>query len=286
MAKRFKVKKKYTVRITDDNISSNLHRSNTDIKENKKRRKKRKYKTNLIKIIIFIIFLLTFIFSIVNLARWVIYNKRSENLIEEIIEDNFIEEKKSTESIIKNPVNFEELKNINEDVVAWIKIAETTVNYPIVQAEDNEYYLQKDLNKKNSTCGWIFMNFKNNSDFSDRNTTIFGHNLKSGLMFKDLLKIYRNELGEDVKIEIYTQEEKMEFAVYSSYMIQPEEYATKVLTTDKEQEEYITEILNRSSVTYNIVPSKRDKLITLSTCDNSGKNRVLIHGVYVSGERY
>lgn len=286
MAKRFKVKKKYTVRITDDNISSNLHRSNTGIKENKKRRKKRKHKTNLIKSIIFIIFLLTFIFSIVNLARWVIYNKKSENLIEKIIEDNFIEEKKSTESIIKNPVNFEELKNINEDVVAWIKIAETTVNYPIVQAEDNEYYLQKDLNKKNSTCGWIFMNFKNNSDFSDRNTTIFGHNLKSGLMFKDLLKIYRNELGEDVKIEIYTQEEKMEFAVYSSYMIQPEEYATKVITTDKEQEEYITEILNRSSVTYNIVPSKRDKLITLSTCDNSGKNRVLIHGVYVSGERY
>lgn len=286
MAKRFKVKKRYTVRITDDNISSNLHKENTKIRENKKRKKKRKSKTNLIKSIIFIILLLTFIFSIVNLARWVIYNKKSESLIGKIVEDNFIEELKPSENEIKNPVNFEELKNINEDVVAWIKIANTTVNYPIVQTEDNEYYLQKDLNKNNSTCGWIFMNYKNNSDFSDRNTTIFGHNLKSGLMFKDLLKIYKNELGNDVKIEIYTKKEKMEFAVYSSYMIQPEEYATKVLTTDKEQEEYITEILKRSTITYNIVPSNRDKLITLSTCDNSGKNRILIHGVYINGERY
>lgn len=259
-------------------------------KENVKRRNRSSNlnkKSRLIRITIFIIFLLIFIFSIVNLLRWVIYNKKSANLIEDVIEENFIEVNEDTdENIVKNPVNFEELKNTNEDVVAWIRIADTTVNYPIVQSEDNEYYLQRDLNKKYSTCGWIFMNFKNNSNFSDRNTTIFGHNIKSGLMFKDLLKIYRNELGKDVTIEIYTETEKMEFAVYSSYMIEPEEYATQVLTTDEQEEKYISEILKRSSTTYNIVPTKKDKLITLSTCDNSGKNRILIHGVYIGGEKY
>lgn len=240
----------------------------------------------ILKTIIFLILLFTFIFSIVNLSKWGIYNKKSAILIEDVIEDSFAENIDNTEELSQNPVNFEELKNINKDVVAWIKIDGTTVNYPIVQTKNNEYYLKYDLNGNYSTCGWIFMNCKNNSDFSDRNTTIYGHNLKSGLMFKDLLKIYQNELGNDVKIDIYTENKKMEFAVYSSYMIQPEEYSSKILTTDSEQEEYINEILKRSSVAYNIEPTKRDKLITLSTCDNSGKNRVLIHGFYVSGENY
>lgn len=248
--------------------------------------RKKSSENKLIRIIIFIICLLVFIFSAVNLLRWAIYNKKSANLIQKVIEQNFTEEVSDNQIQATNPVNFEELKKINEDVVAWIKIADTTVNYPVVQSEDNEYYLQKDLNKKYSTCGWIFMNFKNNSNFLDRNTTIFGHNIKSGLMFKDLLKIYRNELGNDVTIEIYTETEKLEFAVYSSYMIEPEEYATQVLTTDEQEEEYISKILNRSSITYNIVPTKKDRLITLSTCDNSGQNRILIHGVYIGGEKY
>ena len=57
-------------------------------------------------------------------------------------------------------------------------------------------------------------------------------------------------------------------------------------TFTMKEEEYISKILERSTITYNIVPNKNDKLITLSTCDNSGKNRVLIHGVYVGGESY
>lgn len=267
----------------------NKENEQNNVEYNSKKKVKKFSKKSIIKIIFFIIFLLIFIFSIVNLLRWGIYNKKSASLIDDIVENNFNKTDSDSEETSENtgnPVNFEELKNINEDVVAWIRIENTDINYPIVQADDNEYYLTKDINKKYSTCGWIFMNYKNNSDFSDRNTTIFGHNLKSGLMFKDLLKIYKNELGDDVKIEIYTQTEKRVFAVYSSYMIEPEEYATQVLTTEEEQEKYIKEILKRSSVTYNVVPTRSDKLITLSTCDNSGQNRILIHGVYIGGEKY
>lgn len=303
MAKRFKSKSEYAKKGKKENksskLNSNKNSQSTSNKEFKNQRENNKFNKNgkvkennnsseskLIRTIIFLICLLVFIFSVVNLLRWAIYNKKSANLIENVIEESFSEEIANNQNQISNPVNFGELKNINEDVVGWIKIADTTVNYPIVQSQDNEYYLQRDLNKKYSTCGWIFMNFKNNSNFSDRNTTIFGHNIKSGLMFKDLLKIYRNELGKSVTIEIYTETEKMEFAVYSSYMIEPEEYATQVLTSDEQQEKYVSEILGRSSIIYNIVPTKKDKLITLSTCDNSGQNRILIHGVYVGGEKY
>ncbi len=280
MAKRFKSKSEYAKKRIKENRTrkARVNPNSRNINKSSENR--------LIRIIIFVICLLIFIFSVVNLLRWAIYNKKSANLIQDIRDQSFTEEIASNKNEIANPVNFEDLKKINEDVVAWIKIADTTVNYPIVQSQDNEYYLQRDLNKRYSTCGWIFMNFKNNSNFTDRNTTIFGHNIKSGLMFKDLLKIYKNELGNDVTIEIYTEHEKMEFAVYSSYMIEPEEYATQVLTTEEQEEKYISEILKRSSITYNIVPTKKDKLITLSTCDNSGQNRILIHGVYVGGEKY
>lgn len=289
MAKRFKSRStKYVKEKIKNFRSSKLNQYKTPrIDSTKKEKYRRKLKTNkLVKFILFVICLLVFIFSIVNLLRWFIYNKKSENLIQEIVKNDFKETTEENINTKTNPVNFENLKELNEDVVGWIKIENTTINYPIVQAENNEYYLKNDLNKKYSTCGWIFMNFKNNTDFSDRNTTIFGHNMKSGLMFKDLLKIYGNELGNDVTIQIYTENEKREYAVFSSYMIEPEEYATQILTTDEQQEEYISKILERSTITYNIVPNKNDKLITLSTCDNSGKNRFLIHGVYVGGESY
>ena len=130
------------------------------------------------------------------------------------------------------------------------------------------------------------MNYKNNSNFSDRNTVLYGHNIKSGLMFSDLQKIYKNELGTEVVIEIYTETEKLEYKVYSSYLTEPEEYSTKVLLDEDTEKEYLQEILKRSSIMYNIVPDKSDKLITLSTCDNSGKNRILIHGFYIGGEKY
>lgn len=242
-------------------------------------------KKNIVRPVIFFVFAIIFIFSIVNLSRWAIYNRKSANLIKDIVNENFKESKEEQEEK-KNPVNFEELKKINKDSIAWIRIKDTNINYPILQTNDNEYYLKKDINEKYSTCGWIFMNYKNSSNFSDRNTVLYGHNIKSGLMFSDLQKIYKEELGTDVIIEIYTETEKLEYKVYSSYLIEPEDYSAKVLLDEDSEKEYLQEILKRSSIMYNIVPDKSDKLITLSTCDNSGKNRILVHGFYIGGEKY
>ena len=257
-----------------------------------KEKNKKKLKT---KTIIFLVFLAIFIFSSVNLIRWAIYNKKSTELIETLAEESFkenvIEEnEKNTENEVlvnKNPVDFENLESINSDTVAWIRIENTSINYPVVQTSDNDYYLHKDFNKEYSTCGWIFMDFKNSENFIDMNTVLYGHNIKSGIMFSDLQKILNKKLGNEVIIEIYTKTEKREYRVFSSYMEEPEDYATKSNIVDEAtQEKYIKEMLRRSSTTYNVVPDKSDKLLTLSTCDNTGKNRILIHSVYVGGETY
>lgn len=272
--------------LKDELNSENIN--NTAKSEIKKRRRPfegKNKKRLIIKLILIIILASIFIFSAVNLIRWAVYNTKSSSQIKEIIKEDFTEPESLEEE--KNPVNFESLKQKNEDVVAWIRIKDTSINYPIVQSKDNDYYLHKDIEKKYSTCGWIFMDYKNHEAFIDKNTVLYGHNIKSGLMFADLQKIYKNELGNEVIIEIYTPEEKLEYKVFSSYMEEPEDYATKSnIVDDVTFGKYVKEMLKRSSILYNIVPDKEGKALTLSTCDSTGKNRILIHAVYVGGENY
>lgn len=274
-----------------NNKKINNEKKNLEEFVEKKVKEKSKKKIT-IKTIIFLLFFSVFLFSSVNLIRWTIYNKKSTDLIENLAEESFVEtEVKESNSnntetqdtlVNKNPVNFENLENINSDTVAWIRIKDTSINYPIVQSTNNEYYLRKDFNKEYSTCGWIFMDFKNSENFIDMNTVLYGHNIKSGIMFSDLQKILRNELGNEVIIEIYTKTEKLEYRVFSSYLKEPDDYAIKSNIVDENtQNKYINEMLKRSSTIYNIVPDKSDKLLTLSTCDNSGENRILIHSVCV-----
>ena len=272
-------------------------RKNENLNEFVEKELKEKNKKKLtIKILVFLLFLTVFIFSAVNLVRWAIYNKKSADLINTLAEESFIENEiketnNNTETnnvlVNKNPVNFENLEKINPDTVAWIRIKDTTINYPVVQSTNNEYYLHKDFNKEYSTCGWIFMDFKNSENFIDMNTVLYGHNIKSGIMFADLQKILKNELGNEVIIEIYTKTEKLEYRVFSSYLKEPDDYAIKSNIVDEDtQNKYINEMLKRSNTVYNIVPDKSDKLLTLSTCDKSGQNRILIHSVCVGEEKF
>lgn len=287
--------------MTDENEEENFVKKNNiyvDLDEEEQNEKQKKEKIDIKKIfrnIVLVILIFIFLFSFINLARWVIYNKKvlgtTKNLKNEVFSEEQdirnIENQFNENKILKNPVDFKTLKETNEDIVAWIKIDGTDIDYPIVQSKDNEYYLHKDINKKYNTCGWIFMDYKNTKTFIDKNTVLYGHNIKSGIMFSDLQKVLNNKLGDEIIIQIYTPKEKMEYRVFSTYMELPEEYAIKSnLVEEVDVEQYIKEMLKRSAISYNIVPDKTDKLITLSTCDNSGKNRILVHGVYVDGQNY
>lgn len=271
-----------------------------NIDEEQTIKKKKKKKINVKKImrnILLCILIFIFLFSVINLIRWAIYNKNADSMSKDLKQKYFSEDidvenirndnDSNINKIFQNPIDFNELKKINEDVVGWIRIENTDIDYPILQSKDNEYYLHKDINRKYSTCGWIFMDCKNTNNFIDKNTVLYGHNIKSGIMFYDLQKVLNNKLGNKIIIEIFTPKEKLEYRVYSSYLEQPEEYAIKSnLVEESDVQDYIKEMLARSSIPYNIVPDKTDKLITLSTCDNSGKNRIIVHGVYVNGQTY
>lgn len=102
-----------------------------------------------------------------------------------------------TDDISKIDIDFESLLRVNEDVVGWIYNENTPINYPIVQAGDNDYYLYRMIDKNYNGAGSIFMDYRNNKDFSDLNTLIYGHNMKNDSMFGTLSKYQNQEYYEE-----------------------------------------------------------------------------------------
>lgn len=90
-------------------------------------------------------------------------------------------------------INWKALKN--KDVVAWIRFKHPKIiSYPVMQKNDNDFYLHRNIKKEYSFAGSIFMDYHNNKDFSDSNTLIYGHNMANGSMFGFSEKIHRKEL--------------------------------------------------------------------------------------------
>lgn len=137
-------------------------------------------------------------------------NDSNENLIEETIEVN----EETQEKII----DWDYLKSVNEDIIGWIEIEDTKINYPILQDNNNLYYLKHTYNKKYSSSGSIFTT--NENPFVDNETIIYGHNMKNGSMFSSLGK-YINEdfLYAHQHFKIYTPDVNYEATIFSAYSI-------------------------------------------------------------------
>jgi len=101
-------------------------------------------------------------------------------------------------------VDFKALKKMNPDIVAWIRIPDTSIDYPVVQGNDDSYYLTHTFKKTEHVAGAIFLDSDNNADFSDDKNIIYGHNMKDGSMFQGLHK-YESEsyLQEHNKVYLY-----------------------------------------------------------------------------------
>ncbi|MCL2352262.1 MAG: class B sortase [Firmicutes bacterium] len=80
------------------------------------------------------------------------------------------------------------LRDENPETVGWVTIPYTRIDYPVVQGPDNGFYLHRDIEKNDSFAGTVFMDYRSEADLSGRDTVIYGHNMKSGAMFHDLVK--------------------------------------------------------------------------------------------------
>ncbi len=183
-------------------------------------------------------------------------------------------------------VNFTELLNKNPDTVGWIKIDGTKVNYPVVQASDNDYYLNHAFNKSSNMGGWIFADYRVDFEEFGKNTIIYGHNMNNKTMFgsvPDMLKSsYLN--NSDNYIKISTPSSNTVWKVFSIYTIEPEVYYLKTNFKSEPYENFLNIIKGRSIHNFGIDVTTDDKVLTLSTCDNTGTKRVVVHAKMISIE--
>lgn len=231
--------------------------------------------------IIFLICIIIFIYSTFNIVVWIKSNIRLKNQKEEL-EKEVISIQQTEEGEKEAIIDFDKLTQINSDVVGWIEIPNTNINYPILQGKDNEYYLKKDIYKKYNSGGSIFLDYQNNPNFTDDNTVIYGHNLHLGQMFSDLQKILKEELGTDILIKVYFKNQEKQYKVFSSYLSEPIKNPINTNITDKKT--FIEKIIKDSQIDFNIMPNEQDEILTLSTCDRTGKKRIIVHAVGILTE--
>lgn len=237
--------------------------------------KKRKKKgSNFFTILVMIICSCLVVISAYKIISWYA-DVSKNNEIKEEINKNIVEKEDTYE------INFEELKKQNKDVVGYLKVNSTNIDYVVVKGSNNDYYLTHNLKKEPSVAGWVFATYQNKFDGSDKNIIIFGHNMRDGSMFGTLKNILKKDWYEDsnnLKIKFVTEEETFNYEVFSIYQVKAEDYYIQTdFNSDEDYSKFLKTITSRSIKTFKINVDKTDKILTLSTCSMTGKERVVLH---------
>ena len=248
-----------------------------------KRYNNNKHYKKIILTIIFWIFIVIMLISGIKIFKWAKENKESNEIINEV--KNTISIDDNIDNVEKYNVNFEKLKQTNSDTIAWIKVNGTNIEYPVVKTTNNDFYMTHTFDKKNNSAGWVFMDYENKFDGTDNNLVIYAHNRRDGSMFGTLKNILTEEWQSNIdnfKITFITETEKSEYQVFSVYTIESEDYyITTNFETDNKFEKFIDTIKSRSIKDFDVNISTEDHILTLSTCANNNKYRVVLHAVKV-----
>ncbi len=274
--------------------------------------KKRKIKIkwgNLTILLIILICTAIFIISIANILKWTIDNKKTDKQTEIITNIKVIEEVTDDENteIIEQPItidknapywnfikmnlidaDFNELKQINKEVQGWIQVNGTNINYPYVQASDNDFYLNHSFDKSSNGAGWIFMDYRNNSQEFDKNTIIYGHGRSNTSMFGTLKNILKSSWFKDSNnyvIKLATEQENSLWEVFSVYKIPTtSDYLQIKFSSDEEFQNFANKLIERSAYNFNTPVNSTDKIITLSTCWND-EEKVVMHAKLIKTQK-
>ena len=180
--------------------------------------------------------------------------------------------------------NLTALRQTNEDVVAWIWIPDSRISYPVMQGEDNDFYLNHTWQKKENAVGSIFLEWQISPDFSEFNTIVYGHNMKNKTMFSQLHD-YQDIRFRDAHPYVYllTDNGVWRYEIFSCYQAEVGSDTYQFgMQWDKTKEEYIDRCLKKSLIDCKLTPAVTDRILTLSTCSGLGgvlgtENRFVVH---------
>ena len=236
-----------------------------------------------IKVILIILLSAVLIYSGVNIGSY-LYDGYSSRALNEGLRKEYHQLRCADPADPGDPGDptdpFKSLLGMNKDVVGWIKIPGTEIDYPVVQTEDNEFYLKHNLKKERSSRGSIFMDYRNSNDEKDHNTIIYGHNMKDGCMFAGLSAYKdRSFYADHAFIEYDSLQQTMRWQIFSVYLTEPNSDLLQVsFINDVEYAQYLDMVKSRSKYETDVKVTKDDKILTLVTCSYEFKNaRLVIH---------
>lgn len=224
-----------------------------------------------IKIILLAICLCVFIFSAYNIYKYLSEENANKKLNNDLMEKAIIEtpndnndNAQENENILPISVDFSVLKQENEDIVGWLYLEDSPINYPVVQSNDNDYYLRRLVNGEYNIAGSLFMDYRNASNLENNNTIIYGHNMKNNTMFGSLQEYKSQDYYDNHKVMYYfTSEKNYIIELFTGYTISVESdiYDLSVIDSSK-----LEEWISKSDFESNTKVTEEDKIITLSTC--------------------
>ncbi len=272
----------------------------------KRRKIKIKWK-NIILILIIITSTITLLISIFNIIKWKIDSNKTNYEITNIQENINVEEIQDTENteiiepVIEVPkenpywdyinmnminVDFSDLKRTNPDVVGWLKVNGTNINYPFVQSSDNDYYLTHSFNKSYNGGGWVFLDYRNNGT-NNKNTIIYAHGRSDKTMFGTLKNVLNNGWLNNTNnyvIKISTETENSLWQIFSVYRIPTtSDYLQTNFNDETEYQNFLDMIKDRSSHNFNTNVASTDNILTLSTCYNNS-DKIVVHAKLIKKE--
>lgn len=188
------------------------------------------------------------------------------------------------ELVLRPMVDFEALSEINPDIVGWIYLPDSKINYPIVQ-RDNEYYLKHLFTGEYNSGGCIFLDERNGADFSDEHSILYGHHMKDGSMFAGITA-FQDQAYYDAHPTalLITPEKTYKIQLFSCYVADTKASAWDLSFGGDGYGEWLDEITRKSYFRSNVQPTSEDRVLTLSTCTYDFENaRFVLHGVITEG---
>lgn len=278
---------------SDDNFPDEDYIDEDDADAVFDRNEKVKKRSDIIRRIILVISVGVFIFAAYNLINIflayhkadVIYDNIQQDVLDEDSHTKVVIGEDEQEVEIPFTYNHQALLNINSQGIGYIYIPSIDCRLPMVQGDDNDYYLTHTFNKEYSANGCLFEDYRINGGLSASQIIIYGHNMRNGAMFGKL-KNYQdysfwNNSGNDV-LYIYTGNVIKKYKIFSCYISEAiSDTYTFNFPTLESMRDYAVNMKAKSMYDTGVDVSTATQVITLSTCTNDGEQRFIVHGMYV-----
>ena len=176
-------------------------------------------------------------------------------------------------------INLAALREANLDVVGWIRIPDTKIDYPLMQGEDNDFYLKHTWDKQPNSVGSIFLEHLNSSDLTDYNTIVYGHNMKNGLMFGDLPDFsIQKHWQTHPYVYLLTDAGVYRYEIFAFYLAEVDSLTYSMNPAqDITKTDFLNLAMEKNRIQTGIEPALTDRILTLSTCSGgSYANRYVV----------